>query len=66
MGINLEILYEACNECKVNNRSKNNVLGKRVEMTPSMEIGGHGELICMDYGEYGRLNLLIIKDRFSD
>ena len=61
MGKDLETVYEACNACKMNSRSKNNVCGKRVEVIPStMETG---ELICMDYGDYGRSNLLIIKIR---
>ena len=66
IGRDLETIYEACNACKVNSRSKNNVPGKRVEVIPStMELGGPGELICMDFGDYGRSHLLIIKVRFS-
>ena len=66
MSKDLEKVYEACEACKENSRSKNNVPGKRVEVVPStMEMGGPGELLCMDFGEYGRSNLLIIKDRFS-
>ena len=62
MGKDLDTVYQACNACKVNSRSKNNVPMKRVEVIPStMETG---ELICMDYGDYGRSNLLINKDRF--
>ena len=30
-----------------------------------MELGGPGELLCMDFGDFGRVNLLIIKDRYS-
>ena len=66
MSKDLESVYEACDACKENSRSKNNVPGKRVEVVPStMEMGGPRELLCMDFGEYGRCNLLIITDRFS-
>ena len=66
MTKNIEKVYQACEACKENSRSKNNVPGKRIEVIPStMEMGGPGELLCMDFGEYGRSNLLIIKDRFS-
>ena len=66
MSRDLEKVYEACITCRENSKSKNNVPGKRVEVVPStMELGGPGELLCMDFGEYGRSNLLIIKDRFS-
>ena len=42
------------------------MLIQRVEVVPStMELGGPGELLCMDFEDYGRSNLLIIKDRFS-
>ena len=66
MSRDLERVYEACVACKENSRSKNNVPGRRVEVVPStMELGGPGELLCMDFGEYGRSNLLIIKDRYQ-
>ena len=66
MSRDIERVYEACVACKENRRSKNNVPGRRVEVVPStMELGGPGELLCMDFGEYGRSNLLIIKDIFS-
>ena len=49
-----------------NAKSKNNVSGKRVEVIPStMETGSPGELLCTDFSQYGRSNLLIIKDCFS-
>ena len=66
MSRDLERVYEACIACKENSKSKKNVPGKHVEVVPStMELGGPGELLCMDFGDYGRSNLLIIKDRFS-
>ena len=66
MSKDLEQVYETCEACKENSRSKSNVPGKRVEVIPStMEMGGPGELLSTDFGEYGRSNLLIIKDRFS-
>ena len=66
MSKDLEKVYEACVSFQKNSRSKNNVPGKRVEVIPStMELGGPGELLCMDFGEYGRSNFLIIEDRFS-
>ena len=34
-------------------------------LPPTMKLGGPGELLCMDFGDYGRSNLLIIKDRYS-
>ena len=34
-------------------------------VSSTMELGGPGKLLCMDFGDYGRSNLLIIKDRFS-
>ena len=59
-------MYIAYEGCKENSRSKPNVNGKRNEVTPStMETGSPGELLCTDFGQYGRSNLLIIKDRFS-
>ena len=52
MSRDLERVYEACTDCKENSKSKNNVPGKRVEGVPStMELGGPGELLCMDFGE---------------
>ena len=66
MSKDIEKVYKACEACKENAKSKNNVSGKRVEVIPStMETGIPGELLCTDFGEYGRSNLLIIKDRFS-
>ena len=66
MSKDLEQVYETCEAFKENSRSKNNVPGKRIEVIPStMEMGGPGELLCKDFGEYGRSNLLIVKDRFS-
>ena len=65
MSRDLERIYETCTACKENSKSKNNVPGKRVEVIPStMELGGSGELLCMEFGDYGRFNLLKIKDRF--
>ena len=65
MTKDLESIYEDCVACRENSRSKNNVPGRHVEVVPStMELGGPSELLCMDFGEYGRSNLLIIKDRF--
>ena len=66
MSRDRERVHEACTACKENSKSKNNVPGKRVEVVPSTkELGGPGKLLCMDFGDYGRSNLLIIKDRFS-
>ena len=56
----------SCERCKENSRSKPNVNGKRNEVTPStLETDAPRELLCTDYCQYGRSNLLIIKDRFS-
>ena len=66
MSKDLEQEYETCEACKENSRSKSNVPGKRVKVIPStMEMGVPGELLSTDFGEYGRSNLLIIKDCFS-
>ena len=66
MSNDLESVYEACVACKENSKCKNNVPGRRVEVVPStMELDGQGEILCMDFAEYGRSNILIIKDRFS-
>ena len=43
MSKDVEEVYEACEACKENSRSKNNVPGKRVEAVPStMELGAQG------------------------
>ena len=66
MSREIENLYMSCEGCKENSRSKPNVNGKRNEVTPStLETGAPGELLCSDFGQYGRSNLLIIKDRYS-
>ena len=66
MSRDLERVYEACTACKENSKSKNNVPGKHVEeLSSTMELGGPGELLCMDFEDYGRSNLLIIKDCYS-
>ena len=66
MTKDIERIYMECEGCKENSRSKPNVSGRRNEVTPStMETGSAGELLCTDFGQYGRSNLLIIKDRYS-
>ena len=66
MTKDIERIYMECEGCKENSRSKPNVSGKRNDVTPStMETGSAGELLCTDFGQYGRSNLLIIKDRYS-
>ena len=55
-----EALQPKITTAKENSKSNNNVPGKSVEV-----LGGPGELLCMDFGDYGRSNLLIIKDCYS-
>ena len=50
MTKDIEKVYQACEACKENGRSKNNVPGKRVEVIPStMEKGGPRELLCTNF-----------------
>ena len=66
MTKDIERIYMECEGCKENSRPKPNVSGRRNEVTPStMETGSARELLCTDFGQYGRSNLLIIKDRYS-
>ena len=66
MGKDIEELYNECQMCREHSRSKPNVPGQRNEVIPtSLEIGCAGELISTDFGQYGRSNLLILKDRYS-
>merc|ERR1712082_233506 len=66
MGNDIENLYKQCKMCKEHFRSKPNIPGKRNEVIPtSLEMGCAGELISNDFGQFGRNNLLIVKDRYS-
>ena len=66
MGKEIEKVYNECEGCKENSRSKPNIPGKRNEVTPStLETGCAGELLSTDFGQYGRSNLLIIRDPYS-
>ena len=66
MSKEIERIYRECEGCKENSRSKPNISGRRNEVTPStMETGSAGEILSTDFGQYGRSNLLIVKDRYS-
>ena len=66
IGKDIEKLYNQCEMCKEHSRSKPNIPGKRNEVIPmSLELGYAGEL-SVDFGQFGRNNLLIVKDRYSD
>ena len=66
MSKEIESTYKECESCREHIRSKPNISGRRNEVTPSsMEAGCAGELLSTDFGQYGRSNLLIVKDRYS-
>ena len=66
MGKDIEKLARECESCQENARSKPNIPGKRNEVKPtSLETGAAGELLSTDFGQYGRSNLLTVRDRYS-
>ena len=67
-GMNKDIvkLYEGCNSCLINARSKPHKNNARCEVIPqSLELSFPGEKLVADFAQYGPNNLLIVKDRFS-
>ena len=66
MGKDIEKLARECKSCQENARSKPNTPGRRNEVVPtSLETGAAGELLATDFGQFGRNNLLIVRDRYS-
>ena len=55
MGKEIEKVYNECEGCKENSRSKPNIPGKMNDVTPSsLETGCAGELLSTDFGQYGK------------
>ena len=66
MGKDIQRRYSQCEMCLEHSRSKPNIPGKRNEVIPSnLELACAGEMLSADFGQFGRNNLLIVKDRFS-
>ena len=66
MSKDIKRKYDECEACLENSRSKPNVPNHRSEVVPTnLELAAPGEKLSVDFGEYGRNKLMIVKDRFS-
>ena len=66
MGKDIEKLARECKNCQENAPSKLNIPGRRNKVVPtSLETGAAGELLSTDFGQFGRSNLLIVRDCYS-